>query len=167
MASCNGCGEAVGFKKYKFNKMWRIGGSYCKPCMMTVGANWEKYGKVTLPRTPCDLCRVDFFFLKPAWQGEKRKNFCGVCYRTAISGILPDKTKGEAPGNMPIPMLIFAGLGALMMVLGLLFTVVGTASGEMNLVNILFGSFTTAAGFLLLRRTLRNRRLIAGACYKL
>ncbi len=163
MASCNGCGEAIGFKKFKFNKMWRIGGSYCKPCMMTVGANWEKYGKVTLPRTPCDLCRVDFFFLKPAWQGEKRKNFCGVCYRTAISGILPDKTKGEAPGNMPIPMLIFAGLGALMMVLGLLFTVVGTASGEMNLVNILFGSFTTAAGFLLLRRTLRNRRLIAGA----
>ena len=163
MASCNGCGEAIGFKKYKFNKMWRIGGSYCKPCMMTVGANWEKYGKVTLPRTPCDLCRVDFFFLKPAWQGEKSKNFCGVCYRTAISGILPDKSKGEAPGNMPIPMMIFAGLGALMMVLGLLFTVVGTASGEMNLVNILFGSFTTAAGFLLLRRTLRNRRLIAGA----
>ena len=163
MASCNGCGEALGFKKYRFNKMWRIGGSYCKPCMMAVGTNWEKYGKVTLPRTPCDLCRVDFFFLKPAGQGEKRKNFCGVCYRTAISGILPDKTKGEAPGNMPIPMLIFAGLGALMMVLGLLFTVVGTASGEMNLVNILFGSFTTAAGFLLLRRTLRNRRLIAGA----
>jgi len=163
MASCNGCGEAIGFKKFKFNKMWRIGGSYCKPCMMSVGANWEKYGKVTLPRTPCDLCRVDFFFLKPAWQGEKRKNFCGVCYRTAISGILPDKSKGEAPGNMPIPMMIFAGLGALMMVLGLLFTVVGTASGEMNLVNILFGSFTTAAGFLLLRRTLRNRRLIAGA----
>jgi hypothetical protein len=163
MASCNGCGEAIGFKKFKFNKMWRIGGSYCKPCMMTVGANWEKYGKVTLPRTPCDLCRVDFFFLKPAWQGEKRKNFCGVCYRTAISGILPDKSKGEAPGNMPIPMMIFAGLGALMMVLGMLFTVVGTASGEMNLVNILFGSFTTAAGFLLLRRTLRNRRLIAGA----
>ena len=143
--------------------MWRIGGSYCTPCMMADGANWDKYGKVPIPRTPCDLCRVDFFFLKPAWQGEKRKNFCGVCYRTAISGILPDKSKGEAPGNMPIPMMIFAGLGALMMVLGLLFTVVGTASGEMNLVNILFGSFTTAAGFLLLRRTLRNRRLIAGA----
>jgi len=75
MASCNGCGEAIGFKKFKFNKMWRIGGSYCKPCMMAVGANWEEYGKVTLPRTPCDLCRVDFFFLKPAWQGEKKKEF--------------------------------------------------------------------------------------------
>ena len=163
MASCNGCGEAIGLKKYKFNKMWRIGGSYCKPCMMAVGTNWEKYGKVTLPRTPCDLCRVDFFFLKPAWQGEKSKNFCGVCYRTAISGILPDKSKGEAPGNMPIPMMIFAGLGALMMVLGMVFTLVGTAQGDANMVNILFGAFTTAAGFMLLRRTLRNRRLIAGA----
>jgi predicted membrane-bound mannosyltransferase len=50
-----------------------------------------------------------------------------------------------------------------MMVLGMVFTLVGTSTGEMDLLNILFGSFTTAAGFLLLRRTLRNRRLIAGA----
>nr|AIF01313.1 hypothetical protein [uncultured marine thaumarchaeote KM3_145_B06] len=76
---------------------------------------------------------------------------------------MPDKNKGEAPGKMPISMMIFAGLGALMMVLGMLFTLVGTSAGEMDLVNILFGSFTTAAGFLLLRRTLRNRRLIAGS----
>jgi predicted membrane-bound mannosyltransferase len=60
-------------------------------------------------------------------------------------------------------MMIFAGLGALMMVLGMVFTLVGTTTGEMDLLNILFGSFTTAAGFMLLRRTLRNRRLIAGA----
>ena len=64
---------------------------------------------------------------------------------------------------MPISMMIFAGLGALMMVLGMLFTLVGTTTGEMDLLNILFGSFTTAAGFMLLRRTLRNRRLIAGS----
>ena len=64
---------------------------------------------------------------------------------------------------MPISMMIFAGLGALMMVLGMVFTLVGTTTGEMDLLNILFGSFTTAAGFMLLRRTLRNRRLIAGA----
>ena len=112
---------------------------------------------------PCDLCRTEFYFLKSAWQGSKQRHFCGVCYRTAISGILPDKNKGEAPGKMPISMMIFAGLGALMMVLGMVFTLVGTSTGEMDLLNILFGSFTTAAGFLLLRRTLRNRRLIAGA----
>ena len=162
MASCNGCGEALGFKKFRFNKLWKIGGRYCRPCMMKVGENWEKYGRVTIPLTSCDLCQTEFYFLKSAWQGNTQKHFCGVCYRTAISGILPDKNKGEAPGKMPISMMIFAGLGALMMVLGMVFTLVGTSSGEMNLVNLLFGAFTTAAGFMLLRRTLRNRRLIAG-----
>ena len=163
MASCNGCGEALGFKKYRFNKLWKIGGYYCKNCMVKVGENWERNGRVTLPMNPCDLCRTEFYFLKSAWQGSKQRHFCGVCYRTAISGILPDKNKGEAPGKMPISMMIFAGLGALMMVLGMVFTLVGTSTGEMDLLTILFGSFTTAAGFLLLRRTLKNRRLIAGA----
>ena len=163
MASCNGCGEALGFKKYRFNKLWKIGGYYCKNCMVKVGENWERNGRVTLPMSPWDLCQTEFYFLKSAWQGDKQRHFCGVCYRTAISGILPDKNKGEAPGKMPISMMVFAGLGALMMVLGMVFTLVGTSSGEMDLLNILFGSFTTAAGFLLLRRTLRNRRLIAGA----
>ena len=163
MASCNGCGEALGFKKYRFNKLWKIRGYYCKACMLRVGDDWEKHGRVTIPTVPCDLCQTEFYFLKPAWQGNKQKRFCGVCYRTAISGILPDKNKGEAPGKMPYSMMIFAGLGALMMVLGMVFTLVGTTTGEMDLLNILFGSFTTAAGFMLLRRTLRNRRLIAGA----
>ena len=163
MASCNGCGEALGFKKYRFNKLWKITGYYCKACMLRVGDDWEKHGRVTIPMVPCDLCQTEFYFLTPAWQGSKQKHFCGVCYRTAISGILPDKNKGEAPGKMPYSMMIFAGLGALMMVLGMVFTLVGTSTGEMDLLNILFGSFTTAAGFLLLRRTLRNRRLIAGA----
>ena len=163
MASCNGCGEALGFKKFRFNKLWKIGGYYCKACMLRVGDDWERHGRVTIPMVPCDLCQTEFYFLTPAWQGNKQKRFCGVCYRTAISGILPDKNKGEAPGKMPYSMMIFAGLGALMMVLGMVFTLVGTASGDMNLVNVLFGAFTTAAGFMLLRRTLRNRRLIAGA----
>ena len=163
MASCNGCGEALGFKKYRFNKLWKIRGYYCKACMLRVGDDWEKHARVTIPKVPCDLCQTEFYFLTPAWQGSKQRRFCGVCYRTAISGILPDKNKGEAPGKMPISMMIFAGLGALMMVLGMVFTLVGTTTGEMDLLNILFGSFTTAAGFMLLRRTLRNRRLIAGA----
>ena len=163
MASCNGCGEALGFKKYRFNKLWKITGYYCKACMLRVGDDWEKHGRVTIPMVPCNLCQTEFYFLTPAWQGSKQKHFCGVCYRTAISGILPDKNKGEAPGKMPYSMMIFAGLGAVMMVLGMVFTLVGTTTGEMDLLNILFGSFTTAAGFMLLRRTLRNRRLIAGA----
>ena len=65
MVSCNGCGEALGFKKYKFNKMFRIGGRYFKPCMMKVGENWEKFGRITFPMAPCDLCKTEFYFLKP------------------------------------------------------------------------------------------------------
>ena len=86
MASCSGCGMVLGFKKYKFKKLWRIGGSYCKPCMMKVGANWEDHGKVTLPMKPCDLCQTEFYFLKTAWQGKKQKHFCDVCHKVAISG---------------------------------------------------------------------------------
>ena len=162
MASCTGCGVALGFKKYKFKKIWRIGGNYCRPCMVKVGDDWDANGRVTLPMFPCDLCKTEFYFLKTAWQGSKEKHFCDVCHNVAISGVLPDKEKGQAPGKMPIPMLIFAGLGAMMMVLGMVFTLTGTASGDMNLVNLLFGAFTTAAGFMLIRRTLKNRRLIVG-----
>ena len=138
MASCTGCGVALGFKKYKFKKIWRIGGSFCRPCMVKVGDDWDANGRVTLPMFPCDLCKTEFYFLKTAWQGSKEKHFCDVCHNVAISGVLPDKEKGQAPGKMPIPMLIFAGLGAMMMVLGMVFTLTGTASGDMNLVNLLF-----------------------------
>ena len=46
MASCSGCGVPLGLKKYKFNKFWRIPGSFCKPCMLKIGQDWEKNGKV-------------------------------------------------------------------------------------------------------------------------
>ena len=92
MASCSGCGIVLGFKKYKFKKLWRIGGSYCKPCMMKVGENWEKHGRVTLPMRPCDLCQTEFYFLKTGWQGKKQKHFCDVCHKVALSGVLPDKS---------------------------------------------------------------------------
>ena len=161
MASCSGCGMVLGFKKYKFKKLWRIGGSYCKPCMMKVGANWEDHGKVTLPMKPCDLCQTEFYFLKTAWQGKKQKHFCDVCHKVALSGALPDTSRKEMTHKFPIPMLIIGGLGAVLMVLGLTFTLIGTG-GEPNMVNILFGAFTTGAGFLLIRRTINNRRLLLG-----
>ena len=163
MASCSGCGVVLGFKKYKFKKLWRIGGSYCKPCMMKVGDNWEKYGKVTLPMRSCDLCQTEFYFLNTAWQGKKQKHFCDVCHKVALTGLLPDKSKKEMTNKFPIPMLIIGGLGGLLMVLGLLFTLMGGGEGEgPNLVNILFGAFTTGVGFLLIRRTINNRRLLLG-----
>ena len=162
MASCSGCGVVLGFKKYKFKKLWRIGGSYCKPCMMKVGENWEAHGKVTLPMRPCDLCQTEIYFLKTAWQGKKQKHFCDVCHKVALSGVLPDRSKKEMTNKFPIPMLIIGALGGLLMILGLAFTLIGDGSNEPNMVNILFGAATTAVGFLLVRRTINNRRLLLG-----
>ena len=79
MASCSGCGLVLGFKKYKFKKLWRIAGSYCKPCMMEIGKNWEDHGRVTLPMRACDLCQTEFYFLKTAWQGKKQKHWVTFC----------------------------------------------------------------------------------------
>jgi hypothetical protein len=164
MASCTGCGVPLGLKKYKFNKFWRVPGSFCKSCMLKVGQDWEKHGKVTLPMKACDLCQTEFFFLNTAWQGKKQKHFCDVCHKVAASGVLPDKSRGDMKQKVPIPMLIIGGLGAVMMVLGMVFTLTGPKDpeGEMSIVNILFGAFTTAAGFMLVRRTINNRKLLLG-----
>ena len=130
--------------------------------MMKVGENWEKHGRVTLPMRPCDLCQTEFYFLKTGWQGKKQKHFCDVCHKVALSGVLPDKSRKEMTNKFPIPMLIIGGLGGLLMILGLFFTLMGDGSNEPNLVNILFGAATTAVGFLLVRRTINNRRLLLG-----
>ena len=162
MTSCSGCGLVLGFKKYRFKKLWRIPGSFCKPCMMQIGANWEDHGRVTLPMRPCDLCRTEFYFLHTAWQGKKQKHFCDVCLKVAKSGVLPDPSKKEMTNKFPIPMLIIGGLGGVLMILGLFFTLLGGGEEGPNMVNILFGAFTTGVGFLLIRRTINNRRLLLG-----
>ena len=162
MASCTGCGIVLGYKKYKFNKLWRVPGKYCKSCMLLIGKDWEAHGKITLPQRPCDLCQTEFYFLQIAWQGQKQKHFCGVCHKVAISGILPEKSRKEMTNKFPIPMLIIGCLGGVLMVLGMLCTLMGGGVAGPNLVNILFGAFTTAAGFLLVRRTINNRRLLLG-----
>ena len=84
-----------------------------------------------------------------------------VCHKVAISGALPDSSRKEMTHKFPIPMLIIGGLGGVLMVLGMVFTLIGTG-GEPNMINILFGAFTTGAGFLLIRRTLNNRKVLLG-----
>ena len=129
---------------------------------MQIGKNWEDHGRVTLPMRACDLCQTEFYFLKTAWQGKKQKHFCDVCHKVALTGLLPDKSKKEMTNKFPIPMLIIGGLGGLLMIMGLFFTLMGDGSNEPNMLNILFGAATTAVGFLLVRRTINNRRLLLG-----
>ncbi|KAF6243290.1 hypothetical protein C6988_04245 [Nitrosopumilus sp. b1] len=159
MASCSGCGEVLGFKKYKFHKMWRISGYYCKKCMLVLGKDFDEHGKITLTTRPCDLCNLEFYFLKSSNKEGKHGNYCDVCHKSVASGVIPKRGPSQVPTKLPLVMMIFAGLGIGMMGLGLVFTLM-TASGESSLLNILFGATTTALGFVLFKKTMKSRSLL-------
>lgn len=161
MTSCNGCGTTLGWKKYKFHKMWRIPGYFCKPCMIELGKDFDSHARLTLPTKHCDLCNSEFFFLRTVWQGKKQKHFCEVCANAVKSGAIPDNKPGTPPKRLPHVLMIFAGLGVLMMVMGLVFTLMATGS-EGNVINVLFGAVTTALGFVLFKKTIKSRSLLQG-----
>lgn len=161
MTGCSGCGKALGFKKYKFHRMWRIPGYYCRDCMLELGKDFDEHGRITVPTHRCDLCKLEFHFLKSAWQGKKQGNYCDVCHQAVTSGVIP-ANRPQVPQKLPQVMMVFAGLGVLMMGLGLVFTLLAGAGGETSLVNILFGSITTGLGFVLFKKTVRSRSLILG-----
>jgi len=162
MTGCSGCGKMLGFKKFKFHRMWRIPGYYCRECMLKLGQDFDDHGRITLPQTRCDLCHVEFYFLISAWQRKKQGHYCDVCHQAVASGIIPDKNKQQPPQKLPQVMTVFAGLGVLMMGLGLVYTLMIAPGSESSLVNILFGSVTTALGFVLFKKTVRSRSLILG-----
>ena len=164
MTGCSGCGATLGFKKFKFHRMWRIPGYYCKECMLKLGKDFDDHGRVTLPKYPCDLCHLEFHFLKSAFQGKKQGHYCEVCHQAVASGSIPDTGKGSKtpPQKLPQVLTIFAGLGVLMMALGLVFTLVVAPQSETSLLNIMFGSVTTGLGFVLFRKTVRSRSLLLG-----
>jgi hypothetical protein len=162
MTACDGCGKILGFKKYRFHRMWRIEGKYCKDCMLELGKDFDQCGRITLSKKQCDLCKVDFYFLKPTWSGKQKRHLCQVCNEAVLNGVIPDKSVDPRPGKVPQVMLIFAGLGVLMMALGLAYTVAVAPTGQGNLLGILFGSTTTAMGFVLFKKTVRSRNLSLG-----
>lgn len=166
MTSCSGCGIVLGFKKYKFNRMWRIPGYYCKECMLELGKDFDKHGRITLPTRSCDLCNGEFYYLKSCWQGKQQKHYCDVCNQAILSGVIPDtrqrRTTSPITPKIPLVMTIFAGLGVLMMALGLGFTIMVTPGSDQNIVNIMFGATTTALGFVLFRKTMKSRSLLVG-----
>ena len=169
MAHCSGCGCTLSWKKYKFQRMWHIPGYYCKPCMLDLGKEFDKYGRLDSVTSPCAMCGVEYYFLKSAWSGGKQNKYCAVCHEAVKNGVVPPPPKDGAkrrlpaqPKQLPLTMIIFAGLGGLMMVMGLIFTMMSTGE-DANILNILFGAATTAMGFVLVRRTLKSRSLLLGA----
>ncbi len=130
--------------------------------MLELGKDFDLYGRITSSKKQCDLCKVDFYFLKSTWSGKQKSHLCQVCSEAVLSGVIPDKLTAPKPGKVPQVMLIFAGLGVLMMALGLAYTVAVAPTGQGNLLGILFGSTTTAMGFVLFKKTVRSRSLILG-----
>ena len=160
MTACAGCGRPLGFKKYRFHRMWRVPGYYCKECMLHLGDDFDKNARITLPKKTCDLCELEFYYLKSAWRDKKQGHYCDVCHDAVKKGVIPDKSLGEAPKQLPLVLVTFAGLGVLMMLMGLVFTLMATSAGESSLPNILFGAITTALGFVLFRKAMRSRGLL-------
>ena len=141
--------------------MWRIPGYYCKNCMIDLGSDFDKHGKITLPSRKCDLCGVEYYFLKPYHKSSAHCNYCSVCHEAASNGVVPAKGMPHQPRKLPLVMMIFAGLGAFMMLAGLLFTMMSTGD-DANIMNIIFGAVTTALGFVLVRKTLKSRSMLLG-----
>ena len=135
--------------------------------MLELGKEFDQYGKITLSKKRCDLCKVDFYFLKTNLSEKQKRHLCKVCDEAVTSGAIPDKLAGQKPGKIPQVMLVFAGLGVLMMVMGLVYTVAIAPFSQANLLGILFGSATTAMGFVLFKKTIRSRNLIMGKSQRL
>jgi hypothetical protein len=130
--------------------------------MLELGKDFDQYGRITLLKKQCDLCKVGFYFLSSTWSGKQKRHLCQTCKEAVLSGVIPDKSASPRPGKVPQVMLIFAGLGVLMMALGLAYTVAVAPTAQGNLLSILFGSTTTAMGFVLFKKTVRSRNLILG-----
>jgi hypothetical protein len=162
VTGCDGCGKILGYKKYRFHRMWRIEGNYCKECMLELGKDFDQYARITLPKKRCDLCKVELYFLKTNLSERQKRHLCKVCNEAVVNGVIPDKLPVRKPGRIPQVMIVFAGLGVLMMVLGLAYTIAVAPTVQGNILGILFGSATTAMGFVLFKKTIRSRNLILG-----
>ena len=130
--------------------------------MIELGKDFDRFGRIRLPKSRCDVCKLEFYFLKSNLQGKQKRHLCKVCNEAVLNGVIPDKLQDRRPGRVPQVMTAFAGLGVLMMVLGLVYTVAIAPYGQGNILGILFGSTTTAMGFVLFKRTVRSRNLLLG-----
>jgi hypothetical protein len=167
MTSCTGCNVALGFKKYNFQKQWRVPGYFCKECMKEIGQDFDDHGRITLPKRSCDSCHQDFFFLTTTWQNKKRHRCCNVCKDLVDIQATTDKYAEEpylppVPSRVPIMMAIFAGFGVLLMITGLAYVVLVAPTQEANILHIIVGSSMTGGGFMLARKMVKVRNIVLG-----
>ena len=167
MTSCTGCNVALGFKKYNFQKQWRVPGYFCKECMKKVGQDFDDHGRVTLPKRSCDSCHQDFFFLTTTWQNKKRHRCCDVCkdivdIEASSAKYTEEPYLPPVPSRVPIMMAIFAAFGVLLMIAGLAYVVLVAPVQEASILHIIVGSSMTGAGFMLARKMVKVRNVVLG-----
>ncbi len=162
MTSCTGCNISLGWKKYNFQKQWRVHGYFCKDCMKKIGKDFDDNGKITIPKRTCDSCKAEFFFLTTTWQDKARHRCCNVCkdldFNKESKGVLLPKI----PPRIPIMMAIFASFGVLLMIVGFAYVILVAPQQESNILHVIIGSSMTGAGFMLARKMVKVRKLILG-----
>lgn len=158
MTSCTGCNAPLGWKKYNFQKQWRIRGYFCKECMMKVGRDFDDHGKITIPKRECASCGQEFYFLESVWHEKKQKRCCSVCKNAGFvsrrDGLPP------VPARVPTMMALFAAFGVLLMIGGFMYVMMVAPQQDANILHIIIGSCMSGAGFMLARKMVKVRKLI-------
>ena len=163
MTSCTGCNATLGWKKYKFQKQWRIRGYFCKSCMEKIGQDFDDHGRVTLPKRRCDLCHQEFFFLTTIWQNKQRYRCCDVCKgldlyeHSSVPASLP-----PVPSRVPAMMALFAAFGIVLMIGGFAYVMMVAPQQDSSILHVIIGSCMSASGFMLARKMVKVRNLILG-----
>ena len=162
MTSCTGCNKSLGWKKYRFQKQWRVQGYFCKGCMEKIGQDFDSNGKITLPRRKCDSCKQEFFFLTTTWQNKQRHRCCNVCKNLDFIDTSVEPTLPPIPSRIPNMMAIFAAFGIMLMICGFAYVLLYAPQQEANILHIIIGSCMSGGGFILARKMVKVRNIILG-----
>ncbi|MGY5141898.1 MAG: hypothetical protein ACW9WZ_02515 [Nitrosopumilus sp.] len=161
MTSCAGCNETLGWKKYRFQKQWRIQGYFCKKCMEKVGRDFDEHGKVTQPKRMCDYCNQEFYFLDSVTVNKKLKRCCTIC-KNLDPAEAENRNLPQVPPRIPIMMGMFAAFGIALMLAGFIYVVMVAPQSDSGLLHIILGSTMSGAGFMLARKMIKVRNLVLG-----
>jgi len=162
LTSCTGCNVTLGWKKYNFQKQWRVHGYFCKGCMKKIGQDFDDHGKITLPKRTCDSCHQELYFLESVWHGKKQKHCCSICQGAGYIETPTGDGLPPVPPRVPIMMAIFAAFGILLMITGFAYVLLVAPQQESNILHIIIGSSMTGAGFMLARKMVKVRNLVLG-----
>ncbi len=162
MTSCTGCNATLGWKKYNFQKQWRVHGYFCKECMKKVGQDFDDNGRITMPKRKCDSCHGEFFFLKTRLQNKKHYRLCQICKDVDIVESSGEPALPPVPSRVPTMMALFAGFGVLLMIAGFAYVMLVAPQQDSNILHIIIGSSMSGAGFMLARKMVKVRNLVLG-----